>query len=90
MSTKTEKMFDVDLETLRQNLMAKSPVMFTYFKMDGTARTAMGTLNEDLIPEDQRPKDSSTNFGDNLKYYDLEKKGWRSLAKDCKLVTMFE
>ena len=83
-------MFDVDIETLRKSLYSENPIMFTFFKKDGSARTALGTLNENLIPEDQRPKDSSINVGTNLKYYDVEKKGWRSLSYDVSTVQMME
>ena len=83
-------MFDISLEDLRRNLHGTTPVSFSYFKKDGTLRNAIGTLNERLIPESVRPKDSSTNTGDNLKYYDLEKNAWRSLCIDCSLVQIFE
>ena len=83
-------MFEVDIETLRQSLYSNVPIFFTYFKKDGSSRTALGTLNEDLIPEDKRPKDSSVNVGTNLKYFDVEKNGWRSLSYDCSTVTMME
>ena len=87
---KPKNMFDVDLEVLRTNLLGASPVHFTYFKLDGSTRMATGTLHESLIPEDLRPKDSSVNVGDNLKYFDLDKNAWRSLGKDVKLVQMME
>ena len=83
-------MFDISIEDLRRNLQGGSPVHFSYFKKDGSVRNAIGTLNEKLIPEEMRPKDSSTNTGNNLKYYDLEKNAWRSLYIDCSLVTIFE
>jgi len=83
-------MFDVDIETLRKSLYSEIPIMFTYFKKDGSARKAYGTLNEKLIPEGFKPKDSSTNVGTNLKYFDVDKKAWRSLSYDCSIITMFE
>ena len=83
-------MFDVDLETLRKNLQGSTPVSFSYFKKDGQLRNARGTLNESLIPEHLRPKDSSTNYANSFRYYDLEKGAWRSLHKDISLVTMVE
>jgi len=83
-------MFDVDIETLRKNLYSEVPIFFTFFKKDGSSRSAYGTLNEKLIPEEFRPKDSSANVGTNLKYFDVEKNGWRSLATDCSTVTMME
>jgi len=85
-----ENMFDISIEDLRNNLHGSTPVNFSYFKKDGTWRKAIGTLNEKLIPEEMRPKDSSTDTGGNLKYYDLEKNAWRSLHIDCSLVQIFE
>ena len=83
-------MFEVDLDTLRASLKGSTPVSFSYFKKNGKCRPAVGTLNENLIPEDMLPKDASVNVGENFKYFDLEKKAWRSLHKDCKLVTIIE
>lgn len=83
-------MFDISLDDLRKNLQGSTPVQFSYFKKDGSRRPAIGTLNEKLIPDDMKPKDSSLNNGENFKYYDLEKNAWRSLPLDCSLVTIFE
>ena len=83
-------MFDVNLETLRKSLQGTTPVDFYYFKKDGKLRNAKGTLNESLIPLDFSPKDSSTNYANSFRYYDLEKKAWRSLHKDLELVTIIE
>lgn len=58
---------------------------FTYYKMDGTPRTALGTRSSVLIPIDKLPKgnmsDGSDTWGDSAKaipYFDLEKNEWRS------------
>jgi hypothetical protein len=86
-------MFDIDIETLAKSLHGTTPVAFSFFKKDGSRRNAIGTLNEKLIPEESKTlksKDPSANNGDNLKYYDLEKKAWRSLSKGCSLVTILE
>ena len=83
-------MFEVDLETLRKSLKGSTPVNFSYFKKDGGLRSAVGTLNENLIPDAFKPKDSSLNNGENLKYFDLEKNAWRSLHSQCELVTIIE
>ena len=83
-------MFDISVDDLRRNLSSSTPVHFSYFKKDGTLRRAVGTLNEKLIPDEMRPKDSSTNYGENLKYYDLDKKAWRSLCIDCSLIQIIE
>ena len=58
---------------------------FTYYKMDGTPRTALGTRSPSLIPVDKLPKgdmsDGSDTWGNSAKaipYFDLEKNEWRS------------
>ena len=57
---------------------------FSYFKTDGPIREATGTLNLELIPEQDHPKgDMSDGFAREpapgvFTYYDLEKKAWRS------------
>lgn len=58
---------------------------FTYFKKDGTKRTALGTRSPSLIPVDKMPKGSQDNEEreDNAKavpYFDLEKNEWRSFS----------
>lgn len=83
-------MFDVSIEDLRKMLAGRSPVFFWYVKNDGELRKAKGTLHESRIPEELKPKDSSTNNGKNLKYFDMEKKAWRSLPSDCSIVTILE
>jgi len=76
----------VDINELRNFLYGDSPVHFSYRKADGEIREALGTLNPSLIPENFKPKDSSRNFGSNLKYFDLEKGAWRSLQMDASIV----
>lgn len=83
-------MFEVDLEILRMSLQGTTPVSFSYFKKNGELRNAVGTLHEKLIPIEMQPKDPSANKTGNFKYYDIEKKGWRSLHKDLELVTIIE
>jgi hypothetical protein len=58
---------------------------FTYYKKDGTTRTALGTRSLSLIPVDKLPKgdmsDGAATWEDNAKaipYYDLDKNEWRS------------
>lgn len=58
---------------------------FTYYKKDGTTRTALGTRSLSLIPVDKLPKgdmsDGAAAWEDNVKaipYFDLDKNEWRS------------
>lgn len=58
---------------------------FTYYKKDGTTRTALGTRAPSLIPVDKLPKGSQNNdeWQDNAKaipYFDLDKNEWRSFS----------
>lgn len=57
--------------------LKKGIVKFMYTKLDGTVRTAWGTLKEGLIPETkgtERKKNESL-----ITYYDNEKQAYRSL-----------
>lgn len=59
---------------------------FTYYKKDGTTRTALGTRSAALIPVDKLPKGDMSDGAaavDNTKaipYFDLEKNEWRSFS----------
>ena len=62
---------------------------FTYYKKDGTTRTALGTRSSVLIPTDKLPKgdmsDGAAIWEDSAKaipYFDIDKKGWRSMRID--------
>jgi len=83
-------MFYISIDELRKNLKGSTPLLFSYLKKDGTFRKAIGTLNENLIPEEKRPKNSSKNNGSNLKYFDLDKNDWRSISKDCSIIEIIE
>ncbi len=85
-------MFDVNLETLRTNLLGSTPIYFDYRKNNGETVNALGTLNEKLIPKEFKPKDASSNYPPpkNFRYFDIKKHGWRSMSEDVKLVSMLE
>lgn len=58
-------------------------VEFSYEKKDGTIREAKGTLNSDIYGEENKPKGTGFEVPDNIvKYYDLDKVGWRSFNFD--------
>ena len=65
--------------------LSEGIVTFSYWKKDGSIREAKGTLNELLIPLDQRPKGSplATPNYDGVAYFDLDKQGWRSFSVTC-------
>lgn len=60
--------------------MSKGIVKFYFEKLDGTTRTAWGTLRSDLIPEtagvDNRKKNDTV-----MVYYDQEKASFRCFKK---------
>lgn len=58
---------------------------FTYYKKDGTTRTALGTRSPLLIPADKSPKcpqdnDEWEERAKAIPYFDLEKNEWRSFS----------
>jgi hypothetical protein len=91
-------MFDIDINALRENLKGSTPVYFSYLKKDGSVRNALGTINQKLIPLEFRfSKDElNPNFlienelSTNVKYFDLEKNGWRSISYDVSIVSILE
>lgn len=73
-------------ESLRDAL-ANGFARFTYFKKDGTTRTALGTRSPSLIPVDKLPKGNMSGdldtWEDSVKaipYFDLDKNEWRSFS----------
>ena len=58
---------------------------FTYYKKDGTTRTALGTRSPSLIPTDKLPQCPQTNDeweerAKAIPYFDLDKREWRSFS----------
>lgn len=65
-------------------LLKESLVVFKYNKTDGTVRTATGTTCSEYIPEAETPS-GNTRYRlseDVIRYYDVDKEGWRSLRTD--------
>lgn len=67
--------------------LASGVYRFSYFKIDGSIREAVGTLNFDLIPEEHHPKSLSAARSDSSEnssfcYYDIDARGWRSFRID--------
>ena len=61
---------------------------FTFIKKDGTERSAVGTLNLDLVPDADKQfkhtEDEVKNIEGQTTYYDLDKFAWRS----CKFMSV--
>ncbi len=76
----------IKIEELKEFLHL-GEVSFIFEKKDGTKREALGTLKNDLIPEDMKPVENHLNpKATNPKYFDLEKNGWRSLSYDASTI----
>lgn len=74
-------------ESFRKKLQSGT-YRFSYFKIDGSIRDAVGTLDMSRIPEDKRPKGDMSDGAarepnpDVFTYYDLNAGGWRSFRLD--------
>ena len=78
----------VKIEELRE-ILRMEKAHFEYKKRDGTLRKAYGTLQFTYIPENMQPADTSTLFEyKNLRYFDLDKGEWRSIAADVSEVNV--
>ena len=72
-------------EELREKLQ-QGEVKFVFKKVDGSLRTAVGTTNLDLVPQDLWPKDMTSVEESNdkqkdmgvVRFFDCEKGAWRS------------
>ena len=64
-------------------------VLFEFVKKDGSIRHARGTTCPDLVPTDNMPQNKRTPQQQALydrqtvAFYDIDKKGWRSMAIDA-------
>lgn len=56
---------------------------FSFTKVDGTIREANGTCNIDIISEENALPKGVIKDNDNvIRYYDVDKGGWRSFKVD--------
>lgn len=62
-----------------KNALHKRIVEFEYKKKNGEIRIAHGTLNIDLMGENNAPKGNAEYVPDNtIRYFDTDANGWRS------------
>ena len=62
-----------------KNALHKRIVEFKYKKKNGEIRIARGTLNIDLMGENNAPKGNAEYVPDNtIRYFDTDANGWRS------------
>lgn len=75
---------NTDIKTFKEALKSRV-VNFKFNKKNGTVREAKGTINSELIPETQLSNRTSRTYTSNpnvVKYFDIEKEGWRSFNEE--------
>jgi hypothetical protein len=67
-----------------KGLLKITEVELIFFKVNGDVRNMRCTLSEDKIPEDKRPKGSTTKQSPKgtIAVFDLDKNDWRSFRYD--------
>lgn len=71
-----------NIEALKEQLR-QGEVKFQFTKKNGEIRDARGTLNMDIIPQENHPKGTSKEVPENTtRYFDLDKESWRSFTND--------
>ena len=71
-----------------RNALHEGIVLFDFIKKDGTLRHARGTTSPDLVPTGDTPKGKRTPEQQamyertTVTFYDIDKKGWRSMRID--------
>ena len=80
---------EVNVAEVLRDALRNSKVNFVYRKKDGSRRTAVGTLNLDIIPNSDtqfKSEEQREERDDQVTYYDLEKMAWRC----CKTENILE
>ena len=63
--------------------MRKGVVEFSYTKKDGSIRIAKGTLNFEIMGEENTPKSGvEYDTETTTRYFDVDSEGWRSFKND--------
>lgn len=66
-----------------KNALRNGVVEFKYTKKNGDERTAKGTLNINIMGDENVPKGTGYEISDNnIRYYDLNSEGWRSFITE--------
>ena len=76
-------MIDTNYIEKFKKALYKGIVEFMYTKKNGEERTAHGTLNLEVMGEENAPKGTGYEATDNqIRYYDTDSKGWRSFLTE--------
>lgn len=75
------------MEQKLTELLQTKVVEFSFKKNNGEIRFVFGTVNPECIPESARVKDkpieeSIEKTYQTIRFYDLDKQGWRSCRRD--------
>ena len=88
-ATKEQKEMFINMEKKEVNInefkkaLHNGVVEFKYKKKNGEERTARGTLNIEVMGEENTPKGTGYEITDsNIRYYDLNSEGWRSFIAE--------
>lgn len=88
-ASKEQKKIFIEMEKKETNINAfkkalqEGKVEFKYTKKNGDERKAIGTLNVQVMGEENSPKGTGYEITDtNIRYYDLNSEGWRSFVVD--------
>ena len=88
-ASKEQKKIFIEMEKKETNINAfkkalrEGKVEFKYTKKNGEERKAIGTLNVQVMGEENSPKGTGYEITDtNIRYYDLNSEGWRSFVVD--------
>ena len=88
-ATEEQKKIFIDMEKKEVNInefkkaLHNGKVEFKYTKKNGEERTAVGTLNIEVMGEENAPKGTGYEIADsNIRYYDLNSNGWRSFLAE--------
>lgn len=69
----------MERKEIKERLHSENPVKFSYKKKNGEIRTATGTLNVNVMGEENAPSGKLDSYNeDTIRYYDLNSNGWRS------------
>ena len=73
--------------TLLRSKLREGIIQFAFKKLDGTLRTAVGTTNMTSIPIDHHPKGTGVTSEKSVRFYDVEKREWRSVSATQEIFT---
>ena len=78
-----EELNHPNFKTWFAGLLKEIEIELEFVKANGELRKMRCTLNEELIPEDKRPKGSARKTPeDTIAVFDLDKQDWRSFRYD--------